>query len=169
MNSHSRAWAIAGSLLLTGTLAACGSTSSGSTGGYGYSSGSTSASVSSSAPASQSSTVATASSKLGTILVDGKGMTLYLFTKDTQGSGRSTCSGACLAAWPPVTGTPTAGAGVDKALLGTLTRSDSTTQATYNGWPLYYWAGDSAAGDTNGQGVQQVWWVLDPAGNAIMK
>ena len=109
----------------------------------------------------------TASSDLGTILVDGKGMTLYLFTKDTQGSGKSTCEGECLVAWPPLIGEPQAGDGANQALLGSITRSDGTTQASYNGWPLYYWVKDSAPGDTTGQGVNKVWWVLDANGDAI--
>lgn len=109
----------------------------------------------------------TASTDLGTILVDAKGMTLYLFTKDTQNSGKSTCEGQCLAAWPPLLGEPKAGKGADKSLLGTITRTDGTTQATYNGWPLYYWAKDSAPGDTTGQGVNGVWWVLNAAGDAV--
>lgn len=171
MRAPSRVWALTAGLLLTGSLAACGSNASSNTdsaGGYGSTSSSTSASPSASGSvASQAATVMTASSDLGTILVDGKGMTLYLFTKDTQGSGTSTCEGPCLAAWPPLLGQPQTGTGADKALLGTLTRSDGTTQVTYNGWPLYYWAQDSAPGDTTGQGVNKVWWVLDPAGDAI--
>ena len=79
----------------------------------------------------------TAESDLGTILVDGEGMTLYLFTKDTQGDGKSTCEGPCLEAWPPLVGEPTAGTGADAAKLGSIVRTDGTTQATYNGWPLY--------------------------------
>ena len=67
------------------------------------------ASPTGSAPATGAATVATASTDLGTILVDGAGMTLYMFTKDTQGSGKSTCEGECLAAWPPLVGMPTAG------------------------------------------------------------
>ena len=109
----------------------------------------------------------TAESDLGTILVDGEGMTLYLFTKDTQGDGKSTCEGPCLEAWPPLVGEPTAGTGADPAKLGSIVRTDGTTQATYNGWPLYYWVEDTAPGDTKGQAVNDVWWVLDPAGDAI--
>jgi len=109
-----------------------------------------------------------ADSSLGTILVDGRGMTIYLFTADTQGSGASTCEGACLVAWPAV-GELEAGAGVDPSLLSTITRSDGSSQAAYNGWPLYYYEKDKAAGDTTGQGVDGVWWVMDPQGDAIGK
>ena len=115
----------------------------------------------------QSATLTTAESDLGTILVDGEGMTLYMFTQDTQDSGESTCEGDCLAAWPPFEGEPEAGDDVDDSLVGTIERSDGTTQATYNGWPLYYWAQDSEPGDTTGQGVNGVWYVLDPAGEPL--
>lgn len=117
--------------------------------------------------AAGAATVMTAESDLGTILVDGEGMTLYMFTNDTQDSGESVCEGDCLVAWPPLEGEPTAGEGVDESLLGTIERSDGSTQASYNGWPLYYWAQDTAPGDVTGQGVNDVWYVLDPAGEPI--
>ena len=101
---------------------------------------------------------------LGSFLVDSKGMTLYLFTKDTPNT--SACYGGCAIAWPPLltTGAPTAGTGVTASMLGTTTRTDGTTQVTYNGWPLYYWINDKAAGDTTGENVQGVWFVITPAG-----
>lgn len=117
--------------------------------------------------ASGAATVMTTETDLGTILVDGEGMTLYMFTNDTQDSGESVCEGDCLVAWPPLEGEPTAGEGVDDSLLGTIERSDGSTQASYNGWPLYYWAQDTAPGDVTGQGVGDVWYVLDPAGEPI--
>ena len=109
------------------------------------------------------------SADFGPILVDGAGMSLYLFTNDTQNSGASTCADDCLAAWPALLsdGDPVAGEGVDAALLGTITRDDGTTQVTYNGWPLYYYAEDTAAGDTNGQGVGDVWFLVTPTGEAV--
>lgn len=114
--------------------------------------------------------VAVASSSLGDIVVDANGMTLYLFEADTQGDGKSVCNGACAATWPALLvgggATPVAGAGVT-GTLGTATRDDGTTQVTLNGWPLYYFAGDAAAGDTNGQGLSDVWWVVNGAGDAI--
>lgn len=105
----------------------------------------------------------------GSALVDAEGRTLYLFTNDTQNGGSSACTGNCLTNWPPLltTGDPVAGEGVDPSLLGTITRDDGTTQVTYNGWPLYYYAQDTAAGDANGQGVGSVWYLVSPAGEAI--
>jgi predicted lipoprotein with Yx(FWY)xxD motif len=96
--------------------------------------------------------------------VDSKGMTLYLNTRDTPGT--SNCSGGCANAWPPLltTGAPTARTGVTASLLGTTTRVDGTTQVTYSGWPLYYYANDKAAGDTTDEGVGTVWYVITPAG-----
>ena len=176
MTARSRVWAIAATALLAGTLSACSddadTTSAATTTSppAAAASATPSADMPSSEPggsAAESASVMTADSDLGTILVDGSGMTLYLFTQDTQNSGESTCEGQCLAAWPPLLGEPEAGKGVDQSMLGTITRTDGSTQVSYNGWPLYYWAKDSAPGDTTGQGVNDVWWVLDPDGNAI--
>ena len=110
-----------------------------------------------------------ADSSLGSILVDGKGMALYMYTKDTQGSNASTCSGGCLTAWPALSGKPTKGAGVDDSKLGSFTRTDGSVQATYNGWPLYYYAKDTKVGDVTGQNVGSVWYVLDRDGNPVKK
>ncbi len=110
-------------------------------------------------------TLAMADSSLGSILVDGKGMTLYLFTNDTPNT--SNCTGQCLTAWPPLLGKPTAGTGVDDSKLGSFTRADGRTQASYNGWPLYYWQSDAKPGDVTGQNVNSVWFVLDRDGDAI--
>ncbi|TRY17778.1 hypothetical protein FOJ82_10910 [Tessaracoccus rhinocerotis] len=112
-------------------------------------------------------TLAMSDSNLGEILVDGNGVTLYLFTNDTQGADASTCEGQCLVNWPPLVGEPMAGEGVDDSLLGSFTKPDGTVQATYNGWPLYYWIQDTEPGQTTGQGVQGVWFVLDRDGEAV--
>jgi predicted lipoprotein with Yx(FWY)xxD motif len=103
-------------------------------------------------------------STLGSFLVDSKGMTLYLYTKDSPNT--SNCYGSCATYWPPLltTGAPIAGTGVTGSLLGTTKRTDGTTQVTYNGWPLYYYVTDKAAGDTTGENVQGVWFVITPAG-----
>jgi predicted lipoprotein with Yx(FWY)xxD motif len=102
-------------------------------------------------------------------LVDQASRTLYLFTNDPQNNGTSTCTDECLTIWPPVlvSGVPTAGTGVDASLLGTITRDDNTMQATYNGWPLYYYSGDRAAGERAGQGMGNSWFMVSAAGNAI--
>lgn len=104
---------------------------------------------------------------LGEFLVDAEGMTLYLFTKDTDNA--STCYDDCATAWPPLLtdGDPTLGEGLDAALVGTTERTDGTTQVTYGGWPLYYWVKDAAPGDTTGQDVGEVWYVVSPAGEAV--
>jgi predicted lipoprotein with Yx(FWY)xxD motif len=107
------------------------------------------------------------STSLGDVLVDKDGRTLYMFTKDTQGKP-SVCEGDCLAAWPPL-GKASAGDGADDGLVGTTDRSDGSTQATYDGWPLYYFAKDKASGDVNGQGVGGVWYVLDADGKVVKK
>lgn len=111
--------------------------------------------------------VTVASTSLGEVLVDGAGMTLYMFDPDEQGP--STCEDDCAAAWPPLVadGAPVAGDGVDSELLGTVERSDGSSQVTYDGWPLYYFAQDAAAGDVNGQGVNEVWWVLMADGEPV--
>ncbi|HEX6033815.1 MAG TPA: hypothetical protein VFY83_05240 [Anaerolineales bacterium] len=105
----------------------------------------------------------------GQALVDGQGRSLYLFTNDTQNSGTSSCTGECLVEWPPLLtdGDPVAGEGVDATKLGTITLPDGTTQVTYNGWPLYYFHEDVAAGDANGQGVGGVWFLVSPTGEMI--
>jgi predicted lipoprotein with Yx(FWY)xxD motif len=104
---------------------------------------------------------------LGEFLVDGWGMTLYLFTNDTPGV--SNCYDQCAERWPPllVEGEPVLGNNIDAALIGTTERTDGTTQLTYNGWPLYYWYEDMAPGDTLGQGVGDVWYVISPAGEMV--
>jgi predicted lipoprotein with Yx(FWY)xxD motif len=108
----------------------------------------------------------------GPILVDSEGSSLYMFEADTQNSGASTCYDDCAESWPPllIDGPPVAGEGVDEFLLATLPRDDGSTQVTYNGWPLYYYAGDTAPGDTAGQGIDGfggLWWLIAPSGEPI--
>jgi predicted lipoprotein with Yx(FWY)xxD motif len=107
---------------------------------------------------------------LGEILVDSQGRTLYLFKAD-QGT-KSACIGACARAWPPllVHGKPTLGNGVNASLVGTTTRPEGTMQVTYNGHPLYLFAQDNRAGETNGQAVSAfgaAWFVLNSAGSQV--
>jgi predicted lipoprotein with Yx(FWY)xxD motif len=104
-------------------------------------------------------------------LLNQEGWPIYLFTMDTQNGGTSACTNECVNEWQPVivTGMPQAGEGVDTSLLGTITREDGTMQATYNGWPLYYFAGDLAPGDISGQGLDGVWFLVSASGNAIQQ
>jgi predicted lipoprotein with Yx(FWY)xxD motif len=122
----------------------------------------------SAAPEAAGALLMTADSSLGEIVVDGEGMTVYMFDNDTQGATSSACSGECASNWPAVT-TDSAELEVEGVTgeVGTITGVDGETQLTLNGWPLYYFAGDSAAGDVNGQGVNDVWWVLTAAGERM--
>ena len=115
-------------------------------------------------------TVKTQNGPLGKVLADGSGRALYQFAADT--GSKSTCFGACAAAWPPLTATGSVSATGDAASgdLATITRSDGTKQVTYAGHPLYYFAGDSGAGQTNGQGINGFgarWWLVAPSGQKI--
>jgi predicted lipoprotein with Yx(FWY)xxD motif len=104
---------------------------------------------------------------LGRFLAEGDGRTLYLFMKDTKDT--SNCYDKCAQSWPALlpAGQPTLMDGVNAALIGTTQRKDGASQLTYNGWPLYYFAKDQAPGDTSGQSVGDVWWVVSAEGNAI--
>jgi predicted lipoprotein with Yx(FWY)xxD motif len=106
----------------------------------------------------------------GTVLVDGKGRTLYLFRKDTKDTSR--CSGQCAADWPPLltTGRPKVSGLVRKSLLGSTKRDDGKTQVTYGGHPLYLYVGDLKPGDMNGQGVSAFgarWYAVTPSGRRL--
>ncbi|HYN16970.1 MAG TPA: hypothetical protein VEY96_02635, partial [Actinomycetes bacterium] len=105
-------------------------------------------------------TVAVANSSLGDVLVDADGRTLYAFTKD-QGD-QSACSGECAANWPALTGTATAGTGAEAGLLSSAMQASGSSQVTYGGKPLYYYTPDTNPGDTKGQGVGTVWYVITP-------
>jgi predicted lipoprotein with Yx(FWY)xxD motif len=114
--------------------------------------------------------IKTGTGSAGTFLTDGSGRTVYLFVADS--TDKSTCSGACAGAWPPVTasGKVVASGGAMATDLGTIARSDGSKQVTYDGHPLYYFAGDSGAGQTHGQGVDGFgakWWLVAPSGTEI--
>jgi predicted lipoprotein with Yx(FWY)xxD motif len=141
-------------------LAGCGSS--------GYGGGSASSSSSSAGGGTSNAVLKTASSDLGKIVVDGDGRTVYVFDKDTPGSGKSVCSGDCIAKWPAVTADSDSpevdGVSGD---VGTITRDDGTKQVTLAGMPLYLYGADSQAGDVTGQATGGVWWVVAPDGKKI--
>ena len=154
-------------------VAGCGSSddSSGSGGGgYGSGSGSTTTSTASSEPTSSGTAAivsATTVPKLGKVIVDAKGFTLYDFHKDK--GGVSSCYGACAKVWPPLLseGKPRAGEGAMAAKLGTTKRKDGTLQVTYAGWPLYTYVADKKPGDANGNDFSSFgaeWYALRPSG-----
>ena len=115
------------------------------------------------APADVTLEVAT-DATLGDYVAGADGMALYVFLPDEGDT--SACNGECAANWPPLTGDVAAGDGVTGA-LGTITRDDGTTQVTLGGAPLYYFAGDEAAGDVKGQGLQDVWYLASVEGTPV--
>jgi len=157
--------------------AACGSTSTAASNPYGAP-----ATSPSQAPAAAPSanptpsvaagtTIGVGATRLGSVLVDGTGRTLYLFVADS-GTQSSCNSSACVQYWPPVltTGAPQAGTGANASLLGTTTRNDGKTEVTYAGHPLYYFISDKKAGDVSGQGINAFggpWYVVSPSGMQI--
>jgi predicted lipoprotein with Yx(FWY)xxD motif len=141
-------------------------TQSGGSGGGGAYGGSASGASSANTSSASGSTVDVGNTDLGKILVDSKGMTLYLFEADKP--NMSNCSGACQNIWTPLmsSGKATAGSGVNAGMIG----STAQGQVTYNSWPLYTYAGDQKPGDTNGQNLDQFgaeWYVLSPAGDKV--
>jgi predicted lipoprotein with Yx(FWY)xxD motif len=110
--------------------------------------------------------------KLGPVLVNSKGHTLYLFKKDKN--GKSSCTGSCATSWPPLLtrGKPTAGSGVKASLLGTTRRSNGSLQVTYNKHPLYRYTLDTKAGQTKGEGVLAFgakWYAVSAKGTAVVR
>lgn len=102
---------------------------------------------------------------LGQYLVGEDDLTLYIFTNDTEGAGTSVCNGDCATAWPPLLADSADAVGLEDGVTGEvtiITRDDGDSQVAYNGMPLYYFQGDTAAGQTNGQGLNNVWFVAEP-------
>ena len=152
-----------GTVIAALALSACG-------GDDDSSSSSGSATTRSESKSAQSAAVVVEKTDLGNILADGKDQTLYLFLKDSGMT--SECNDTCAAAWPPLTvsGTPKAGSGAEASLIGTTTRSDGTSQVTYNGHPVYRYSGDQKPGDTAGEGLTAFgasWYALSPAGDQV--
>jgi predicted lipoprotein with Yx(FWY)xxD motif len=159
-------------------VAGCGSSNSSesSSSGGTYGSGNGTGSEKTTSPASNEAGSGTATfvsvgsaADVGQVLVDSKGMTLYYFQKDKKGSGKSACSGACASAWPPLTttGKPQPSNGSSASMLGTIERSDGTTQVTYAGWPLYTFVEDKKPGEDNGTDSKAFgasWYPLHPNG-----
>ena len=163
----------AGAVLVGVTLivAACGGSASSSSSSSAVASSSAAAGASTSAASAAGAVkVSTAKGSSGSYLVGPNGHALYLWMGDS--GGKSNCSGGCASAWPPLAtkGAPTAGSGVTAADLGMIKRSDGTEQVTYKGHPLYYFSGDSGAGQTSGEGSSGFgakWWLVSSAGSAI--
>lgn len=158
---------IASAVLLT--AAACGSAAP----QYTAPAGAPAAGTSTQAPPASStdhvvSALKTASTPLGDVVTDSRGVTLYLFTKDTKGTTKSACTGQCITAWPPAV----MGSSAPKLVgvtgtVGSIAAPSGGKQVTLDGWPLYYYAQDTASGDMLGQGIGNVWWVLAPSGSPI--
>ena len=160
---RNRWWAPAGLAAMALMVAACAGTGAASAAG---SAGSSVRTVSSPSTGSSSTALKTRKINGVTVLTNAKGFTLYWFAPDT--ATKSNCNGSCAAIWPPVKGPATAGPGVT-GKLGTITRSDGSTQATYNGHPLYTYVSDSAPGQDKGNGLNLsggVWHVVPVSGAA---
>jgi predicted lipoprotein with Yx(FWY)xxD motif len=164
MRTRRRFLATAATTATLAGLAGCSSTSGTATDGTATTDGEPTSRTTTTGSAP--TVTVTATDDYGDILTDSAGMTLYLFTQDSD--GESTCTDGCAENWPPLTvsGEPTASDAVT-ASLGTFEREDGTTQVTVGEWPLYYYAGDENAGDVNGQDVGGVWYVVAPDGTAI--
>jgi predicted lipoprotein with Yx(FWY)xxD motif len=104
---------------------------------------------------------------LGTVVTDADGMTLYRFDQDRNAPSATNCTGTCTIAWPPVLATSAALqlSGVDRSVVGTVTRPDGNRQITISGWPVYRFAQDTAPGQANGQGMSGTWFAVTPQGS----
>ncbi|MFD9631276.1 hypothetical protein [Streptomyces violascens] len=162
--------ATAGVFALALAVSGCGSSNSGSGGSTSTTSPSTSSSSGSTAQPAAGTLSTAKVDKVGTVVVDGKGFVLYRFDKDTaKPAPRSNCYGTCAAQWPPApaTGNVTV-KGIDKSLVGSVTRNDGTKQLTLAGWPLYRYAKDDEPHEAYGQGVGGIWFAATPTGAKAM-
>jgi predicted lipoprotein with Yx(FWY)xxD motif len=164
---HRRGLALIGLVMgLAITAAACSSTPAASGSTTTTQAATTTGSSTTSTPASTTGALSVASGKagsVGTVLTGPNGHTLYELT--TEKNGKIECTGSCAQAWPPLVVSSGQSAKLDSGLegtLGTVTRPEGTTQVTYNGHPLYYYAADSASGQANGQGVDGIWFAMKP-------
>jgi predicted lipoprotein with Yx(FWY)xxD motif len=169
--SRTRLGAILLGLTTAVLVAACGSSATSHTTTQAASTATSAAAATTSKAATRGVAIATAHGANATYLTGASGRAVYLWVADAK--NMSSCAGACAQAWPPVTasGGTVATDGVNTADLGTIVRSDGTKQVTYDGHPLYYFAGDPKAGSITGQGSDSFgakWWLVSPAGAAIM-
>ncbi len=150
------------------TTAPAATQGSAAAGGGGYQAPPGAARASGTSTTASGVVLSTRSTSLGTVVVDGNGMTVYEFGKDTMGATTSACTGSCATVWPEVhagSGTPQV-SGVT-GTVGTIVGTDGQKQVTLNGWPLYTFVHDKAPGDTTGQNFQGLWWALTPAGQRV--
>jgi predicted lipoprotein with Yx(FWY)xxD motif len=160
-------------IMLAGTALAAGILTAGCSGGGATAPGGAYGQAPTATPQALNAAITAKKIDLGTILVDGAGKTLYLFEKDK--AGKSSCVGACAAAWPPLLtdDAATTGTGVKASLVGTTKRPDGKTQVTYHGWPLYYYADDKTPGDMAGQDLKDFgasWYIVSAdKGNKLEK
>jgi predicted lipoprotein with Yx(FWY)xxD motif len=161
-------WAAAALVATALAVTACGpssysSGSSGAGGAYGSPTGSSSATPASTsgAGAAQTAALKVSHTSAGTVLASSRGLTLYYYTEDKPGSGKSVCTGSCASAWPPLVGPVRAPAGVRlPGPLGMITRPGGVRQVTINGYPVYRYAGDKAPGQAAGNGIEGAWHVI---------
>jgi predicted lipoprotein with Yx(FWY)xxD motif len=158
---------LAGGAFLVGALAACGDAADPAPAAEAAVAPPAAEAPAAPAPAApEPETVARLSTGVGVVATTDEGLTLYRFDEDSNDPATTACLDACTQRWIPLTvdGSALPGAGVDGALLGTLQRPDGTTQATLEGWPLYTFVGDTAPGQTNGEGVGGTWHAIAPDG-----
>jgi predicted lipoprotein with Yx(FWY)xxD motif len=156
---------IAITAILALALAACGGGDTTDTTGAGSGSDTTPAGAPATTGAEPMDGIHVAETDLGPVLANAEGFTLYIFTQDTDGA--STCYDSCADLWPPVPGDAALGSDLDPSIFSTITRDDGADQLAVNGMPLYLYVPDASPGDTNGQGVGGVWFVVDGDGSVI--
>ena len=162
------------SIVVVAAIAAACSSGGGATTAPSVAAPTTAASAAASevaSPAAGGVSIALADSALGKIIVDGEGKTLYMFTPDEDAGGKVTCYDQCATAWPALkaddASAVTVGAGLDQSKVTVTDRTDGGKQVKYGEYPLYYYAKDTKAGDTNGQGVGTKWYVVGADGEPI--
>lgn len=154
------AWAAAALIATALAVTACGAStgSPGAGGAYGVPTGN---STTPGAALAQTAALKVGRTSAGTVLASSRGLTLYYYTGDKPGSGKSVCTGSCASAWPPLAAPVRAPAGVRlPGPLGVITRPGGGAQVTINGYPIYTYAGDKAPGQAAGNGVGGVWHVI---------